>query len=278
MPEPKHNEVVSEEALRRGISDQDSQDSKSHNSQKQVASNDDGGNGADGVGSSSSGSSSQPREVSWSSTSLYHGELPDSASSLQPDESVNMMDQGSSASNEETPATETSEDAAVSVSNQQLTIPLFDSTTHSDRTQDQLVGEGLERATVPSRFSPVNSLGPSIRRGPANGQYATTIQEYMDHTTITAEASRNIGKLEPMAELPPINDNFYPNDGPGIQGVNINNGMLMLSSWNGDMVDGSNQSICVILSPGLNLSPGGGIDSSCDVYVSNADNDLMHLG
>jgi hypothetical protein len=74
-----------------------------------------------------------------------------------------MMDQGSSASNEETPATETSEDAAVSVSNQQLTIPLFDSTTHSDRTRDQLVGEGLERATVPSRFSPVNSLGPSIR-------------------------------------------------------------------------------------------------------------------
>jgi hypothetical protein len=73
------------------------------------------------------------------------------------------MDQGSSASNEETPATETSEDAAVSVSNQQLTIPLFDSTTHSDRTRDQLVGEGLERATVPSRFSPVNSLGPSIR-------------------------------------------------------------------------------------------------------------------
>ncbi|CAK9859055.1 unnamed protein product [Sphagnum jensenii] len=264
MPEPKHNEVVSEEALRRGTSDQDSQDSKSHNSQKQkqVASNDDGGNGADGVGSSSSGSSSQP-----SSTSLYRGELPDSASSLQPDEPVNMMDQGSSASNEETPATETSED--VFVSNQQLTIPLFDSTTHSDRTRDQLVGEGRERATVPSRFSPVNSLGPSIRRGPANDQYATTI---------TAEASRNIGKLEPMAELPPINDNFYPNDGPGIQGVNINNGMLMLSSWNGDMVDGSNQSICVILSPGLNLSPGGGIDSSGDVYVSNADNVLMHLG
>ncbi|KAH8948941.1 hypothetical protein BDL97_10G004100 [Sphagnum fallax] len=246
MPEPKHNEVVSEEALRRGTSDQDSQDSKSHDSQKQVASNDDGGNGADGVGSSSSGSSSQP-----SSTSLDRDEFPDSASSLQPDEPVNMG-QGSSASNEETPATETSEDAAVSVSNQQLTIPLFDSTTHSDRTRDQLVGEGLERATVPSR------------RGPANGQYATTIQEY-----------RN---LEPMAELPPINDNFYPNDGPGIQGVNINNGMLMLSSWNGDMVDGSNQSICVILSPGLNLSPGGGIDSSGDVYVSNADNVLMHLG
>jgi hypothetical protein len=68
------------------------------------------------------------------------------------------MDQGSSASNEETPATETSEDAAVSVSNQQLTIPLFDSTTHSDRTRDQLVGEGPERATVLSRFSPVNSI------------------------------------------------------------------------------------------------------------------------
>jgi hypothetical protein len=57
-------------------------------------------------------------------------ELPDSASSLQSDEPINMG-QGSSASNEETAATETSEDAG---SNQQL----------------------------PSRFSPVNSLGPSI--------------------------------------------------------------------------------------------------------------------
>jgi hypothetical protein len=96
------------------------------------------------------------------------------------------MGQGSSASNEETPATETSEDAAVSVSNQQLTISLFDSTTHSDRTPDQLVGEGLERATVPSSFSPVNSLAA---------------EEYMDHTTITAEASRNIGVAAKAKDL-----------------------------------------------------------------------------
>jgi hypothetical protein len=63
------------------------------------------------------------------------------------------MGQGSSASNEETPATETSEEAAVSGSTQQLTISLFEQ-THSDRTRDQLVGEAPERATVPSSFSP----------------------------------------------------------------------------------------------------------------------------
>jgi hypothetical protein len=66
MPEPHFKGlVVPEEALRRGTSDQDSQDSKSHNSkkQKQVASDDDGGNGVDWVGSSSSGSSSQPRYI-----------------------------------------------------------------------------------------------------------------------------------------------------------------------------------------------------------------------
>jgi len=165
-----------------------------------------------------------------------------------------MMDQGSSASNEETPATETSEDAAVSVSNQQLTIPLFDSTTHSDRTRDQLVGEGLERATVPSR------------RGPANGQYATT----MNTSLLTSDKTK---KLEPMAELPPINGNFYPDGGPGIQGANINNGMLMPSSWNGDMVDGSKQSIWVIASYVLNLSPSGGINPFGDVYVSKADDE-----
>lgn len=39
------------------------------------------------------------------------------------------------------------------------------------------------------------------RRGPANGQYATTIQEYMDHTTITAEASRNIGVAAKAKDL-----------------------------------------------------------------------------
>ncbi len=63
MPDPRNKELVTDEALRRGTSDQDSQDSKSHNSQKQkqVASDDYGGNGLDGVGSSSSGSSSQPR-------------------------------------------------------------------------------------------------------------------------------------------------------------------------------------------------------------------------
>jgi hypothetical protein len=83
--------------------------------------------------------------------------------------------------------------------------------------------------------------------------------------------------LEPMAELPPINGNFYPCGGPGIQGVNINNGMLMQSSWNGDMVDGSQQSIFVIPSSVLNLSPSGGINSFGDVYVSKADDVLMHL-
>ncbi|CAM6040697.1 unnamed protein product [Sphagnum compactum] len=273
MPDPHFKEPVPEEALRRGTSDQDSQDSKSHNSQKQkqVASDDDVGNGVDGVGSSSSGSSSQP-----SSTSLDPNELPDSASSLQPDLPGNMG-QGSSASIEET---ETSEDAAVSGSNQQLTSSLFDSTTHSDQTPDQLVGEDLEEAIVPSSVSPVNSLGPSIRRGPENGQYAgpdlPAAEDLMDHTTITAEASRN-RKLEPMAELPPINGNFYPNGGPGVQGVNINNGMLVPSSWNGDMVDGSKQSICVIPTPALNLSSSGGIISFGDVYVSKADNVLMHL-
>jgi hypothetical protein len=80
-----------------------------------------------------------------------------------------------------------------------------------------------------------------------------------------------------MAELPPINGNFYPSGGPGIQGVNINNGMLMSSSWTGDMVDGSKQSICVIASHVLNLSPSGGIDSFGDVYVSKADDVLMRL-
>ncbi len=61
--DPQKKEPVPEGALRRGTSDYDSQDSKSHNSQKQkqVASDDDGGNGIDGVGSSSSGSSSQSR-------------------------------------------------------------------------------------------------------------------------------------------------------------------------------------------------------------------------
>ncbi len=78
-------------------------------------------------------------------------------------------------------------------------------------------------------------------------------------------------KLEPMAELPPINGNFYPDGGPGIQGVNINNGMLMLRSWNGDMVDGSKQSIWVTPSYVLNFSPSGGINSFGDVYDSKAD-------
>jgi hypothetical protein len=80
-------------------------------------------------------------------------------------------------------------------------------------------------------------------------------------------------KLEPMAELPPINGNFYPDGGPGIQGANINNGMLMPSSWNGDMVDGSKQSIWVIASYVLNLSPSGGINPFGDVYVSKADDE-----
>jgi hypothetical protein len=80
-----------------------------------------------------------------------------------------------------------------------------------------------------------------------------------------------------MAELSPINGNFYPDGGPGIQGVNINNGMLMLSSWNGDMVDGSKQSICVIPTATMNLSPSGGINSFGDVYVSNTNNVLMGL-
>jgi hypothetical protein len=80
-----------------------------------------------------------------------------------------------------------------------------------------------------------------------------------------------------MAEPPTINGNFFPSGGPGIQGVNINNGMLMPSSWNGDMVDGSKQSICVIPTATMNLSPSGGINSSGDVYVSKADNVLMRL-
>ncbi len=84
-------------------------------------------------------------------------------------------------------------------------------------------------------------------------------------------------KLEPMAELPPINGNFYPDGGPGIQGVNINNGMLMPRSWNGDMVNGSKQPIWVIASPVLNLSPSGGINPFGDVYVSKADDVSMAL-
>jgi len=63
MLDPQKKEPVPEGALRQGTSDYDSQDSKSHNlqKQKQVASDDDGGNGVDGVGLSSSGSSSQSR-------------------------------------------------------------------------------------------------------------------------------------------------------------------------------------------------------------------------
>ncbi len=72
------------------------------------------------------------------------------------------MGQGSSASNEETPATETSEDAAVSGSTQQLTISLFEQ-THSDRTRDQLVGEAPERATVPSSFRYHDGLSASSK-------------------------------------------------------------------------------------------------------------------
>jgi hypothetical protein len=73
------------------------------------------------------------------------------------------MVQGSSVSNEQTAATETSEDAEVSGLTQQLPSSLFDFTTHSDRTADQLVGEGHDRATVPSSLSRVISFNPSIR-------------------------------------------------------------------------------------------------------------------
>ncbi len=60
-----------------------------------------------------------------------------------------------------------------------------------------------------------------------------------------------------------------------MQGVNINNGMLMESSWSGDMVDGSKQSIWVNSSFVLNLSPTGGINSFGDVYGSKADDVSM---
>ncbi|KAH9549109.1 hypothetical protein CY35_10G002600 [Sphagnum magellanicum] len=199
MLDSQKKEPVPEGALRQGTSDYDSQDSKSHNSQKQkqVASDDDGGNGVDGVRLSSSGSSSQSR------------------------------------------------------------------------------------------------------RGSANGQYAGSdlpaaedlilVEEYTDHTTITAEASRNIGvaakakdlntslltsdemkKLEPMAEPPPIN--FDPDGDPDIQFGDINYRMLLQISSNGDMVDGSKQSDDFIPSFELNLSRSGGINPSRDVRVLNADN------
>jgi hypothetical protein len=135
------------------------------------------------------------------------------------------------------------------------------------------------------------------RRGPANGQYAGSdlpaaedlilVEEYTDHTTITAEASRNIGvaakakdlntslltsdemkKLEPMAEPPPVN--FYPDGGPYIQFGDINDYVLGQSSLNGDMVDGSKQSTVII--PSFELSCSGGINPSDDVCVLNADN------